>query len=220
VNRESADFLGAFEKLGYARIGAVRRDEEGSSWYELPQGESGVRHFALLSFKPRYSAYVVRAGFDYREARARLESATAIVKSFLPGAARSLMLDAVSRPCWNTFPVGRALDWKLFMIPDPLQRSNWNSQFEAMRELLETSFWSVDSVSRCLEAFVSGQIPFEWAQTQNVLRAANIVALGKVAGRTNEEIRTMLRRHKKFIVAAIDREKRFERLIEEFLHSI
>jgi hypothetical protein len=126
----------------------------------------------------------------------------------------------LDRPCWVVFDLGRALNWRLFAIPDPFKPEKGESQFVDLVALLEARIWNIDGPSALYRALLEDVPPFEWAGTSSLLRAAQIVAIGKFLGIPDQPTRNSLLQHKFQIATQIHGDAPVEKVVDEFIAGI
>jgi hypothetical protein len=183
-------FLKHFEGLGFKWIGPAHGEPPSSGWYEQTRCTGDVSHFARLAYKPRYEAFEIRIGFEHSESRRLLDRTADRVLTLLHPAAYELKV--LSSPCWVTFNVGATLKWPFFLMPDPMKPNRWMEQVDELIDLLTTKVWCITDAPQVLRALDSDEPPFQWAMTQNILRAAEIIVVSKLLGVDRSETRDSL----------------------------
>lgn len=178
---------------GYTSISAAVVAAHGDLWLCHQSSTTSVNHVLYLSYKPNAQAYGVHAGiFDPRvhaEIGARLDRLSPFIEhNYLES---PFLID---RPCWNLFDAGRALKWgALYVIPTPRDPISWPGQLDSLfSDFLEPTFLSIADANGIMELLLRNDPPFEWFLTNPVLRIAELVGLGRVAGADAELLRSRI----------------------------
>lgn len=183
VMSDAEEFRCAFESLGYIALPGVRSASR-DRWYRFASSTEQAVHIASLQFKPAAKAYGVRLGVYSPKAQALVRQALQTILRYLHPAFAADPAKYFSQPHWMLFDVGRALEWPLLAIPNPLGRDEWRSQLSALRErYLEGIFWKVRTVDELIELVLRNDTPFEWSVSGPVLRTAELIALSRIANR-------------------------------------
>ena len=174
-----ADFVKAFEALGYVRMVDVRNTDPQDILFRHESSTNDVMQFASLTYKPRQDAYALRIGISNLDAMIALKDVVSVLDPYLhPAISRE---DLRIWPCWTMFNAGRALKWPFVSIPDPRNRRAWQMQLQAFAERLLPVFLKTSSASGILNLLLRDDEPFDWWATNTVLRTAEVVALNRVS---------------------------------------
>jgi hypothetical protein len=152
-----------------------------------PKSTTAAEQYVLLEHKKTLRLYGVFIGFSNIEVRhVRNQLAVAVLSEL----GRSLSMSA---RCWSTFDVGRALNWPLFGIPYPRERSTGSSQFAQMIEYLVSVLEPIDGPKSMLDRLVSFEPPYDWISLNHpVRRAVEAVATAKVSGHDLSDVERKL----------------------------
>ncbi|MEO8751919.1 MAG: hypothetical protein ABI624_04490, partial [Casimicrobiaceae bacterium] len=211
----------AFEALGYRPLLDARSKAAGDIWFRFQSSNDDVVHLADLQFKPTAKAYAVRLAVFNPGAQRLVRNALPVVLKYLHPSFASKGAQYFDRPHWLLFDVGRALEWPLVAIPNPLARDTWPSQLqELVDRFLESIFWKIKSISDILALLFRNDTPFEWAVSGPVMRAAEIIALGKIAGSEEATLRNRILEFRPVIVRGMHGSTNCEGMIDEFLERI
>lgn len=127
-----------------------------------------------LQYKPRSKAYSVAFGVVENDLMQQLKQLLALPTL------RELLNNwqcarPIESPCWNLFDAGRALDWRYLCIPDINDPSDWEAEFEKLKEtlLVRVAHEVVDNLTYARFLLRSDK-PFEWWTSDPVLRAGEV----------------------------------------------
>lgn len=173
-----------------------------------------------LDYKPSAKAYSVHAGVFCREARSLVqEILPLIIESIAPIYSKLPLF--FSRPCWHMFDAGRALNWdSVYVIPNPHQRNLWPFLFKDLFEnFLDPVILKIKDPVEIIELLTRNDAPFEWQLGVPLLRASEIIALGKVCGVDRDELRDRIKGLREIIEASIVGPKSYEDVMEVIFNS-
>lgn len=216
VTSHAEEFRSSFESLGYTASRGVSSAPQ-DRWYRFASSTEQAIHVANLQYKPTAKAYGVRLGVYNPEAQALVRGALPLILRYLHPAFATDPSKYFSRPHWILFDVGRALQWSLLAIPNPLARDEWSAQLRALRErYLEPIFWKVRTVDELIELALRNDTPFEWSVSGPVLRTAEVVALSKVANRDSDDVGSRLLAFTQTVQAGMYGSDDFALMVEQF----
>lgn len=182
----------AFESKGYEVANDAKIFSPGELWYKHKSCTESLVHVVRLELKPSSKSYSVHVGVF-----------NPIVKNIvfsrwdrLKGLISPLRFNEVFLYyyCWNRFDPGRALEWDFSrLLPDPLNRESWQLRFDSLFcNFIDKFFFPINDDLGIFRLLLRVDVPFEWPVSNPVLRAAEIVVLGKNAGLDREEVRESL----------------------------
>lgn len=119
--------------------------------------------------------------------------------------------------CWMLFVPNRGPYLNLLSIPDPLARSSWPAQLQALKDkFLEPVFWQVKTPTDIQNLLLSNEFPYEWKVGHPVLRVAQILALAKVAGADIKDVLQKIAFFKDVIAAKMQNSKS----VDDMIHNL
>lgn len=122
-----------------------------------------------------------------------LNDAIPVIRRFLHPALAEGRGSFLNNPCWTLFDAGRALGWKLLLIPDPDERENWRAEFQRLFDnFLAPVLWPVQSPKAIQDLLFRTEKPFDWMVSNSVIRIAEIIALGKVSDADPKALRARI----------------------------
>lgn len=219
---ETLAIRNAFLKKGFVRLPASTiGTSRGEIWYRHVASTNQVAYMISLDFKPSAKAYSVHAGVFCQEARSSVEKILPLVLESIAPIYSKLPL-FFSRPCWHMFDAGRALNWEsVYLIPNPHQRNLWPMLFEDLFEnFLEPVLFKIKNPHEIIDLLCRNNPPFEWKFGVPLLRASEIVALGRVVGVDRGELRDRINGFREIIEPSIFGARTYEDVIEIIFHSI
>jgi len=215
------DFREAFEAKGYLRLPAASSDSTGDMWYRFEASSENAIHLANLQYKPIARAYGVRLAAFNPDAQRLVKSALPLILRYLHPSFAGNRAKYFDRPHWLLFDVGRALQWPLLAVPNPFARDTWPSQLqELLDKFLEPTFWKVKSIPGLQELLFRNEAPFEWSASGPVIRAAEIIALAKVAKSDTAAIKRKLLDFRQTITAGMHGSTDCEGMLDQFFERI
>ncbi len=216
-----AEFLAAFEAIGYRKTLEYAVFGNGDHWYIFDGGTRAVTHVAYLVYKPKMHAYAPQFGAFNAASRARVIAALPSIFPYLHPTFRNGVWPLDQRPCWTLFDAARQLGWERMSVPDPQAPEDWPIRLNGMvDELLKPTFWPIDTPSAIKALLLKREKKFEWAVSYAVLRAAEVAALAKHLSCDEGSIRDQLAEHKTSIVRDVYGSKDFDEMLDTFMRVI
>lgn len=182
----------AFELKGYEVAEDAKIFSQGEIWYRHKASTESLVNAIRLELKPSAKSYSVHVGVLNPIVKNTVFSKFEDVKSIIsPSRFNEVFLYYY---CWNRFDAGRALKWDfLYLLPDPFNRDAWRSRFDSIfHNFIDKYFLAINDDLGIYRLLLRVDVPFEWSISNPVLRAAEIVVLGKSAGLKKDEIRESL----------------------------
>ena len=209
------DVRQAFERRGYQKMSEVESIGKGDIWYRHVSSTTSVVHVAYLSYKPSSKSYSVHIGAFNPAARDSVIGAMPSLSSFIA----PIWLDDkffLRRPCWHMFDAGRALGWdSIYVIPNPNDREGWSVLFESLFEnFIEPIFFEIHNALGVQTLLLRDDPPFEWKYTSSIVRAAEVISLGRESGIDRSTLLERLDPCRSVISRNIYGEKRYEDMVE------
>jgi hypothetical protein len=181
--------LDAFLSLGYCELKGAFALSNNEKWYVDVRAVGDVHHVALVEYKRGQDAYSIQLGGSCEKAILALRNARQLIDRHINPLLRTAAWGLWRRPCWTMLDAGRALDWTLLAIPDPISRGRWPEQLAALQtEVLEPLFWRITSAEQLRNMLMRTDGAYGWIGSNALLRVAEIIALSKVAGESESEI--------------------------------
>jgi hypothetical protein len=171
----------------------ARGDED---WYRWQGHDSAVEHLVVTYYKSSLRGYAVSLGMSYPPVTARLNALLPrLVELIDPRQQRGLQ-DLPSFPCWQRFDAGRHLGWGFYIVRTQEGGDDWTAELDRLADgFLAPVFGAVGTPGELARFLLRDDEPFEWAYSGPVLRAAEVVLLGREDGWTDGEIEAALAPH-------------------------
>jgi hypothetical protein len=211
-----------FLKNGFVRLPASTMGVgRGEIWFRHVSSSSEVAYVLSLDYKPSAKAYSVYAGVFCLEARSLVEELLPLVFESIAPIYSKLPL-FFSRPCWHMFDAGRALNWdSVYVMPNPHQRSLWPNLFKDLFEnFLNPVIFKIEDPLEIIDLLMHNDPPFEWQFGVPLLRASEIIALGRVCGVDRDELGDRINGLRGIIEPSIFGPNSYEDIIEMIFTSV
>ena len=197
-------FLAAFESMGFKSLNVSLEWSAGSRIYRHQGSTPDAEYYAGLEFKPRMRSFGLNVGLVNLHAMQLLKSRLPVLAKYLPPQSSSSRL--LESPCWTFLSVGRALDWDLMAIPAPNNPQSWSVQLHEFEvKVLQPRILSVLDAHGIFDLLLQDDDPFVWwAAGSAILRTAQVLALGFVAGLDAAVVRSRLSPHHSSIARQIE----------------
>lgn len=186
------DIRSAFESRGYGTAEDAKIFSPGDIWYKHQSSTESLVHVVNLNFKPSSRSYSVHVGVFNPFVKNIVFSEWAQLKNMI----NPLRFNEVYLYyyCWHKFDAGRALQWDLlYLLPDPFDRESWRARFDSLfLDFIDKYFYVIKDDVGIFRLLLGVHAPFEWQVSNPILRAAEVVVLGKNAGIEKDEVRRNL----------------------------
>jgi len=206
----------AIESRGYKRLVDVPILTRGDVWYIHERSTEDAMHVLELTYKPTLKAYGVDAGVFNLKARKLMDQWMPSLQKFLhPVICETPSI--MERPCWQCFEPARFLGWDWYVIPDPNDREGWSTRVDQLfAGFIEPIFFPIKDAQGIQDLLFRTEPTFEWFATDGVLRVSEIVALAKVGGNIDSNLRERLLSFKEDVKGAFVRSeiKDYEALLD------
>ena len=193
----------AFEAKGYETATDARIFSPGEIWYRHKSSTESLVKVVNLDYKPYSKAYSVHVGVFNPVVKTIVFSKWDQLRTLI----NPLRFNEVYLYyyCWHKFDAGRAsISGGASLLPDPLNRDSWRIFFDSLfLDFIDKYFSAISDDVGIFRLLMRADKPFEWFFSNPVLRAAEIVVLGKVAGMQEYEIAQSLIRIPDLSAAAL-----------------